>query len=497
MKKLFTLIAAILLTANVNAKTALEGTWSPWGATTTVEGNVVSFASAWTGAGLWLGNNPDFSAYDFIWIEMADLNTDLNFCVEHGVMNDEGISITDDSKKAITATGSAGDKIIGLDITTDPVKNLVAQVWIQAKAPGSVKVLGVYAGSKDEYEEAKNSNTTAPATKKDLSLLELSTGWGSSTYDAATKTVTIGDDWSGKGWWLASWDNEAQTNVGTDYSAFDKLVVELEPTTAQGQVNLEYGNDAPSASVPFNPGAEVIVIDLDAEGKKSVNQAYLQGPAGSQYVLKAAYFCTAEVAPEAQLGTPADYTGEVWNFTDWDAKDYTAETTKNGLTVVATEGKKVTVDGSNKSFGEATYTQRLKLGGAGSAEARYLKFNVQQGVTVTVHFAHASSSGDVRNLVLALGEFGNEVMRQPVDAGETATLTYKNEGEANTAYLYSANSGLNIYGIILTVDGGTGIQNTIQNDKTGNEFLHNLKGQRVDANYKGIVVKNGKKYLQR
>lgn len=496
MKKFFTLIAAILMTANVNAKTSLDGAWNPWSDATTVEGNLVSFASAWTGAGLWLGSNPDFSAYDFIWIEMADLTTDLNFCVEHGVMNGEEISITDDSKKAIMATGSAGDKIIGLDITEDAAKNLVAQVWIQAKAPGSVKVLGIYAGSKAEYEEAKDANATAPATRKDISLADLTTGWGNSTYDAASKTVTIGDDWSGKGWWLASWDNEAQANVGTDYSAFDKLVVELEPTTAQGQVNLEYGNGAPAASVPFNPGAEVIVIDMDAEGRKSVNQAYLQGPAGSQYVLKAAYFCTAEVAPEAQLGTPADYSGNVWDFTDWEAKDYTEETTKNGLTVVATESKKVTVDGSTKTFGETAYTQRLKLGGAGSEESRYLKFEVPQGVTVTVHFAHASSSGDVRNLVLALGAFGNEVMRQPVDAGETATLTYKNEGEAQTAYLYSANSGLNIYGIILTVGDDTGIQDIIQNG-TASDRLYNLKGQRVDANYKGIVVSNGRKYLQR
>ena len=30
-----------------------------------------------------------------------------------------------------------------------------------------------------------------------------------------------------------------------------------------------------------------------------------------------------------------------------------------------------------------------------------------------------------------------------------------------------------------------------------NEVIYNLAGQKVDASYKGIVIKNGKKYLNR
>jgi hypothetical protein len=31
----------------------------------------------------------------------------------------------------------------------------------------------------------------------------------------------------------------------------------------------------------------------------------------------------------------------------------------------------------------------------------------------------------------------------------------------------------------------------------GDGHIYNLRGQRVDENYKGIVIKNGKKYIQK
>ena len=33
--------------------------------------------------------------------------------------------------------------------------------------------------------------------------------------------------------------------------------------------------------------------------------------------------------------------------------------------------------------------------------------------------------------------------------------------------------------------------------KVGNGFVYNLDGQRVDNSYKGIVIKNGQKFIQR
>ena len=56
-------------------------------------------------------------------------------------------------------------------------------------------------------------------------------------------------------------------------------------------------------------------------------------------------------------------------------------------------------------------------------------------------------------------------------------------------------SGCHIYKIEITA-GTAGIQ-AVKTAKAGNGFIYNLAGQRVDANYKGVVIKNGQKMIQK
>ena len=56
-------------------------------------------------------------------------------------------------------------------------------------------------------------------------------------------------------------------------------------------------------------------------------------------------------------------------------------------------------------------------------------------------------------------------------------------------------SGCHIYKIEVT-SGASGIQ-AVKTVKSGNGFIYNLAGQRVDANYKGVVIKNGQKIIQK
>ena len=56
-------------------------------------------------------------------------------------------------------------------------------------------------------------------------------------------------------------------------------------------------------------------------------------------------------------------------------------------------------------------------------------------------------------------------------------------------------SGCHIYKIEVT-SGASGIQ-AVKTVKAGNGFIYNLAGQRVDANYKGVVIKNGQKMIQK
>ena len=46
------------------------------------------------------------------------------------------------------------------------------------------------------------------------------------------------------------------------------------------------------------------------------------------------------------------------------------------------------------------------------------------------------------------------------------------------------------------IGGATGI-NVVKTNNIAGDVIYNLAGQRVDANYKGVVIKNGKKLLQK
>ena len=143
-----------------------------------------------------------------------------------------------------------------------------------------------------------------------------------------------------------------------------------------------------------------------------------------------------------------DYFSFSWNFSNWAAGDITQKTTVDGLTVEANTEKKVTIDSSKKTVESVSYTQRLKFGGSGAADYRNVHFDVPGSCTIKVVTAHASSSGDDRTLNIATGSFDNVVDNTTVSAGADPIVyssTYK--GDGTTVYIYSANSGINLYAI--------------------------------------------------
>ena len=148
---------------------------------------------------------------------------------------------------------------------------------------------------------------------------------------------------------------------------------------------------------------------------------------------------------------------KTWTFDTYgDTAEYSSETDLDGLTLYANADAKVNLDKSNKSFDGVKYTHRLKLGGSGSFDgdvpaARVLGFIPGMPGTVTVHFAHASSSGDSRTLAIKQGD---QEASQAVEPNGLATATCSVEAN-KPVYIYSQSSGLNIYAIIYTVSGGS------------------------------------------
>ena len=181
---------------------------------------------------------------------------------------------------------------------------------------------------------------------------------------------------------------------------------------------------------------------------------------------------------------------QTWNFSDWEEQTFAKgeEKTVSGLTINPSS-KDIVIDSNNKTVDGVKYTKRLKFGGKGSATDQNVSFTASGAGTLKIVLTSASGSED-RKLGVALD--GTELGQ--LDAiGGTATASTINITGAGKVSIYGL-GGVNLYCIDYSI--GSGIKSTIGETKE-DSTLYNLAGQQVDKNYKGVVVKNGKKMIQK
>ena len=312
MKKFFTLVCGLAMALCANAATAIGTSFSPWDEKCVVDGNILTFTAGWAGAGMWIGSGDnDFSDYDYLWVTFSESTCDFKLVVEHTP-----------EKNPVAGEFNSGTLVAGVALN-EALSDHVMQYYLQSKSAGKLVVTGAYVGTEEEYKAVLAGNKPQ---KSDLTLSDLGSGWGNSTYDAASKTVTIGDDWSGKGWWLDK----------ADYSDFDKVVVNFAtPTVTNGKLVVEYNRDgADAGTAEFAEGATSVEVALDAADKNSVKQVYLQGPAGAQFVLASAYVCVKDYVATGisqAVAVPAAKSSKVFNLAGQQVgKSYKGVVIKNG-----------------------------------------------------------------------------------------------------------------------------------------------------------------------
>ena len=181
------------------------------------------------------------------------------------------------------------------------------------------------------------------------------------------------------------------------------------------------------------------------------------------------------------------------------------------LKVVDTDGK-MAVDANSQYFGTAesyeNFSYRLKSGGK-SLTKNNLTLTVPSDGTLKVYVRTGSSSATDRNVVLT--QNGTELVNKILLESEAVSVPMTDDkGETkdtnvfpvisvpvkqgDVAITYPVNSG-NFYGFEL-VKTGTGISsvNAAAAKKDGKTY--NMAGQEVSSSAKGIVIKNGKKYVK-
>ena len=178
-------------------------------------------------------------------------------------------------------------------------------------------------------------------------------------------------------------------------------------------------------------------------------------------------------------------TSKSWNFKNSGFNNLgtiTSTKTVDGLGLIATSSKTMTVKKESVTVNGTEYTYALALGGAGSTSYRAVKVPVSG--TDTIKVTLRSSGSDTRTLVVA---DSNGKKLGTISASSSASLgTYKYSGSAGYVYLYSAGSGINIYKI--QVDSTGTSSSSGGSTSTGGDTS---TGGSSSTGGKEILVKNG------
>lgn len=323
MKKLFTFVVAVFAALTVNAAVEV-------GSDTFSFGTPISLNGSWDGKYSYLGNF-DATDYDYAWIQVENFSGKVSFTVTYNeyVKTESWGDVFDEESKIIEGV-SAG--VFGLPINKtktyvkgnakengefvgDSYDKHLRQISIQDQGVASnLTVVGVWLGTKAEYEAALAGNKPAVDPIKELKANGATGGWGDKTFKAFTQTGTINKKDAAIGWWLG----------GTDASNYDNFVLELENVVLPESVNEETGENDQYAQVvvqyqyetgevdkdgnkkmadvnesfPFTAGDKVTVVaPLNATYKSYVSQVVVQGSKGLTFKIAKAYFAVADKTP--------------------------------------------------------------------------------------------------------------------------------------------------------------------------------------------------------
>lgn len=172
-----------------------------------------------------------------------------------------------------------------------------------------------------------------------------------------------------------------------------------------------------------------------------------------------------------------------WNFKDSSFKklgQITSSVTVDNLGLIATAQKPISVMANTQTLNGTAYTYCLALGGSGTTSYRAIKVPVNGPSTIKVTLMSSGSS--TRSLVIA---DRNGTQLTTLTAGTSLALqSYSYTGDSGYIYLYSSNSGINLFKIqvddatgsgsdtssgseIIVTDGGLSLSSAISQAKAG------------------------------
>ena len=199
------------------------------------------------------------------------------------------------------------------------------------------------------------------------------------------------------------------------------------------------------------------------------------------------FWCVAEPNADGELAANGVVIAELKGL-----KFYSVYTTARSLAIA--------VNYPSTSLGEYAGGSYLWLGGGKKKVPCFAIPSVAAGSTITMEVeSHKPAEGRGVELYAGLSEDGKTV-DDATKIGDTFNPTAK---EAHTwtiaadcdVIVYNTN-GCHIYSIKVEAGDPSGIS-IVEAKKTQNNAIYNLAGQKVGNDYKGIVIVNGRKFMQK
>lgn len=305
MKKIFTMAAMSIFAISANAATLelpLDNMTTGWGCTYDSETHIITYdEGAWKGKGWWLGDT-DYSEYDKVVVEFEPTDFNVQLVIEY---------VEGESTKSSTPAG--GNKVEA-ELNKEAAAH-VKQIYIQNSAIGTLKLLSAY---------LTNNEPPVEYDTLELPLDNMTTGWGCD-YDPETHIITFDQGaWKGKGWWLGD----------VDYSEYEKVVVEFEPTDFNVQLVIEYvEGESTKSSTPA--GGNKVEAEFNKENAAHVKQIYVQNSAVGTLQLLAAYLAKPTNVGVEKMELSAESPAEYYNL-----QGVRVENPSNGI-YICRQGNKV------------------------------------------------------------------------------------------------------------------------------------------------------------
>ncbi len=156
---------------------------------------------------------------------------------------------------------------------------------------------------------------------------------------------------------------------------------------------------------------------------------------------------------------------QVWNFSNFEAKEYTETTVLEGFKIYATAEYPVTIDANSKTVDGVKYTQRIKTGGSSQLDsltlaplARVYEFEVSGPGKIEYVITSSSSSGTGRFINFVVGTDTISKKEAPIKGDLSATgvekYSFDYTGNAATMRLiFTGGGGINLYMVSYTEAG--------------------------------------------